>query len=209
MAGWDYNRSFCFPLLGRSAGTLVSCRLGLPNDLAHAPSTAHGQQLAIGNTIRVRLSQSTEPKRRWTKATVVRMTLDTLWYQARGSVLPMPMDNAVIQRRSFQNHERLGLGIGGVVGGVIGAVVGASMGRGDEFKTVYSNCTLMGDCRTAEYKQINSSTDDILRGSVVGALLGAGVGGLIGKAVKRWQTVELEQVMIGDGNLAVSLSIRR
>ena len=63
--------------------------------------------------------------------------------------------------------------------------------------------------RTGEYRQTGSYTDDIMRASVVGLLLGAGVGGLIGRAVKRWQTVELDEVMIRDGNLAVSLHIQR
>ena len=57
--------------------------------LAQAPLTAHGQQLVAGDTIRVKPSRSTEPKRqwtvkqpvpRWTEGTVVRLTPDTLWY---------------------------------------------------------------------------------------------------------------------------------
>ena len=42
-----------------------------------------------------------------------------------------------------------------------------------------------------------------------GALIGGGLGHLLGKAVGRWETVELDQIRAKDGNLGVSVSIRR
>lgn len=50
--------------------------------LVHPPSTAFGQQLVSGDAIRVRPSESTESGRQWTDGIVVRVTSDTLWYQA-------------------------------------------------------------------------------------------------------------------------------
>ncbi len=76
--------------------------------LTHAPSTAHSQQLATGDTIRVRPSQSTEAGRQWTDATVDRLTPDTLWYQSRGTVSPMSVDNADIQRPTLRDHRLRG-----------------------------------------------------------------------------------------------------
>ena len=40
-------------------------------------------------------------------------------------------------------------------------------------------------------------------------MTGGGLGYVVGKALGRWETVELDQVMIGDGNLAVSMRIVR
>ena len=66
--------------------------------LAHAPLTAHGQQLVAGDTIRVRASQSTDPDPQWTDATVARLTPDTLWYRSSDIVSPILIDNAEIRR---------------------------------------------------------------------------------------------------------------
>ena len=75
--------------------------------LAHAPSTAHGQQLVAGDAIRVRASQSTEPDRQWIDATVARLTPDTLWYQSDDIVSPISIDNAEIRRRTHTKIFRL------------------------------------------------------------------------------------------------------
>ena len=54
--------------------------------LAHAPLTALGQELAAGDTIRLRPSQSTGTARGWSEGSVVRLAPDTLWYRSSGSV---------------------------------------------------------------------------------------------------------------------------
>ena len=82
----------------------------------------NGVQVVAGDTIRVRASQSTEPGRQWTEATMVRLTPDSLWYESSGNVSPMSMDNADIQRPTFRNHRWAGLAIGAVAGGAVGGL---------------------------------------------------------------------------------------
>ena len=80
--------------------------------LAHAASTAHGQQLVFGDAIRVRASEG-----QWTEATMVRMTPDTLWYRSNDIVSPILIDNAEIRRPTHRNHQWTGLAIGALTGG--------------------------------------------------------------------------------------------
>ena len=182
--------------------------------LVHAPSTAHGQQLVAGETIRVKPSRSTEPERqwavkqavpRWTEATVVRLTPDTLWYQSSGNVSPISMDIADIQRPTHRDHRVAGAVIGGVTVGAISALIGHKE---------YS--PRVGDCGSG-WNFFCSATkpNPLSRGEQTAliAALGASVGGYLGyhagKLLGHWATVELDQVMIGDGNLAVSMRIVR
>ena len=85
--------------------------------LAHAPSTAHGQQLTAGDMIRVRASQPSGTERGWAEGSVDRLTPDTLWYQSGGSVSAMSWDNVELERSTFQNHGLRGLAIGALAGG--------------------------------------------------------------------------------------------
>ena len=94
--------------------------------MAGAPSTARGRQLVAGDAIRVRASQSTEPDPQWTDATVVRLTPDTLWYQANDIVSPISIDNVELERPSLRNHRWAGLGIGALAGGAVGALAAYS-----------------------------------------------------------------------------------
>lgn len=179
--------------------------------LAHAPSTAHGQQLVAGDTIRVRASQSTGRGRGWTEGSVVRLASDTLWYQASGTVLPISVDGTQIQRPAFRNHRWSGLAIGAAAGGAIGASV--ALAYSEPLENLSRSCSILSFVCPGELGDAlvpaNSRSKKTATGAVGGALIGGGLGYLFGKALGRWETVELDQVMIGDGNLAVSLSIRR
>ena len=55
----------------------------------------------------------------------------------------------------------------------------------------------------------NSRAGETVTHAVAGALIGGGLGYVVGMLLGRWETVELDQVVVGDGNLAVSMRIRR
>ncbi len=178
---------------------------------ANAPSTAQGQQLVAGDAVRVSAPQSREPSPPWIEGTVVRVKPDTLWYEARGSVSSISVDNVEIQRPTFRDRRWAGLGIGALAGGAVGALAAYSSfeprfgyedGLGDFI------CLLFG-CDPGPQVQVNSRAEETAGGAVVGALTGGALGFFVGKVLGRWETVELDQVMIGDGNLAVSMRIRR
>ena len=182
--------------------------------VAQARSTAHSQQLVAGEAIRVRDSQSTEPDPQWTDATVVRLTPDTLWYQSGGSVSATSLDNVELKRPTFRNHRWAGLGIGALAGGAVGALAAYSSFEprfGYEDGVGAFICLLFGfgRCDPGPQVQVNSRTEETAGGAVVGALTGGALGFFVGKVLGRWETVELDQVNFGAGNLAVSMSIRR
>ena len=189
--------------------------------LVLAPSTARSQQFVAGDTIRVKPSGSIEPERkwaveqprpRWTEGTVVRVTPDTVWYQSSGNVSPISMDIANIQRPTHRDHRVAGAVIGGVVGGVVGALIGYSSfepeyklqggfgASGGGFVCALNGCNI---------PQSNSRAGDTANVAIAVGGTAAIVGYLIGKAVGRWETVQLDQVAIAPGNLAVSMRIRR
>jgi hypothetical protein len=179
--------------------------------LAHAPSTAYGQQLAAGDTIRVRASQSAEPGHQWIEATVVRLTPDTLWYEASGSALAMSLDNAEMRRATDRNHRWRGLGIGALAGGAVGALAAYSS---FEPRFVYEDpgCLLLAIfvlCDPGPQVQVNSQGEETVSGAVGGALIGGALGFFAGKALGHWETVELDQLTVRDGSLAVSMRVRR
>jgi outer membrane lipoprotein SlyB len=45
-------------------------------------------------------------------------------------------------------------------------------------------------------------------GAFYGALIGGTLGYVVGRGLGRWETVEIDQVTVGDGALSFSLSIR-
>ncbi len=59
------------------------------------------------------------------------------------------------------------------------------------------------------FTPVNSQTDETVTYVLGGALIGGGLGYVVGMLLGRWETVELDQVMVGDGSLAVSMRIRR
>ena len=198
----------------------IVTNVSVPKD--GAPSTAHGQQLAAGGTICVRPSQSpepggqwtVEPESRWTEATVVRLTPDSLWYESGGDVAALSVDGVEARQPTLKDQRWLGMGLGGVLGGVIGAVVGTSISPGDQFYPTYpesSNCGWGSwGCNLGPlvYEQYDSSTDDIVGSAVVGVLIGGGLGWVIGRTVRRWETVDLAQVTVGNGRLGLSVSVQ-
>ena len=169
--------------------------------LAHAPLTAHGQQLVAGDTIRVRASQSTDPDPQWTDATVARLTPDTLWYRSNDIVSPILIDNAEIRRPTHRDRRLAGLAIGAVAGVVVGGMAAYASYEprfcSDSF--LFSSCS----------GQANSRAGDTALGAFSGARYGGGLGFLVGLLLGRWETVEIDQITVEAGNLAVSLSIQR
>ena len=185
--------------------------------LVHAPSTAHGQQLVTGDAIRVRPSQSTEPGRQLTEATVDRLTSDTLWYQSGGSVSAMSWDNVELQRSTFQNHGLRGLAIGAVAGGAIGGLAAYvifeprySSGRparvclGGALDVFPSN-----GCDAVAPVLLNNRAGDTILGAFAGALIGGGLGYLVGRTLGHWEAVELDRLTVGSGALSLSFRIQR
>lgn len=175
--------------------------------LAHA-SIAHGQLLVAGDTIRVKASQSTEAERGWTEATVDRLTPDTLWYRSRGSVSPMSMDNADIQRYTFRDYRWGGAQLGGLAGGAIGGLVG-HLRFEPELVEFRKTCTSLVPSLCDEFRQTNSGLLASIKGAAAGALVGGMVGWFVGRTAGRWETVDIDQITTGDGTLSLSLRIRR
>ena len=168
--------------------------------LAHVPSTVYGQQLVAGDAIRVRASQSTEPDRQWIDATVARLTPDTLWYQSDDIVSPISIDNAEIRRPTHRNHQWLGLAIGAVAGVAVGGLAAYA-----SYEPRFCSGFFFSSCSG----QTNSRAGDTAIGAANGVRYGAGLGFLVGMLLGRWETVELDQLTVGDGSLAVSMRIRR
>ena len=56
---------------------------------------------------------------------------------------------------------------------------------------------------------VNSRAEETATGAVGGALIGGGLGYVVGMLLGRWETVELDQLTVGDGSLVVSMHIRR
>jgi len=179
--------------------------------LAHVPSTAHGQQLVTGDAIRVRASRSTEPDPQWTDATVVRLTPDTLWYQAGSSVSAISTDNVELKRPTFQNRRWAGLWIGALAGGAVGALAAYSsfeprFGHEDGFGALIG---LLFGADPGPEVQVNSRAEETAGGAVGGALIAGTAGFFVGKMLGRWETVELDQLTLGGGALSLSFRIRR
>ena len=182
--------------------------------LAHGPSPAHGQQLVAGDMIRVRASQSTGTGRGWTEGSVVRLAPDTLWYQSSGSVSAMSWDDVELKRRTLRNHRWSGLAIGAVAGGAIGALVAlVDFEPTSPLENLSLSCSILSFVcpheRVDPLVPANSRAEEAATRAIGGALIGGGLGYVVGMLLGRWETVELDQVMVGDGNLAVSMRIRR
>lgn len=174
--------------------------------LAHAPSTAHSQQLVTGDTIRVRPLQSTEPGRQWTDATVARLAPDTLWYRSRDTLSPMLLDNADIQLPTFRDHRWAGARLGGLAGGAVGALV-SYLGFEPEIGPAECGYAItLGLCRAP--RQINSGLIASTKGAAAGALIGGMVGWFVGRTAGRWESVEVDQITARDGALSLSFRIR-
>ena len=182
--------------------------------LVNAVSTAHGQQLIAGDMIRVRASQSTGTGRGWTEGSVVRLAPDTLWYQSSGGVSAMSWDNVELKRPTFRNHRWSGLGIGAAAGGAIGALV--ALVNFEPTEKLSLSCSILFFVCSDEFVDsvdpavpVNSRTGEAATGAVAGALIGGGLGYVVGNLLGRWETVQIDQLMIRDGSLAVSMRIRR
>lgn len=174
--------------------------------VAHIPSIAHGQELATGDTIRLRAYQSTEPGPGWIEGAVVRLTPDTLWYRSRGSVQPMSFGNAQIERSTFRDHRWGGTQLGVLAGGVVGGLVGfLTFER--EFAPV--DCMAIFQELCPPPRQTNLGLVAGARGAAAGALIGGVVGWFVGRRAGRWETVELDPITTRAGALSLSLRIRR
>ena len=181
--------------------------------LAHAPSPAHGQ-LVAGDVIRIKASQSTGTGRGWSEGSVVRLAPDTLWYQSSGSVSALSWDDVELERATLRNHRWSGLAIGAAAGGAIGAFV-ALVNSEPTFplEGLSLGCSLLSFACPVDFANPftpdKSQTGETVTYVLGGALIGGGLGYVVGRLLGRWETVELDQVIVGDGSLAVSMSIRR
>ena len=183
--------------------------------LVNAPSIALGQQLVAGDMIRVRASQRTGTGREWTQGSVVRLAPDTLWYQSSGGVSAMSWDNVELKRPTFRNHRWSGLGIGAAAGGAIGALV--ALVNFEPTEKLSLSCSILFficsnelvDPLVDHLVPVHSRAEETATGAVRGALIGGGLGYVVGMLLGRWETVELDQITVGAGSLAVSMNIRR
>lgn len=177
--------------------------------LATAPSTAHAQQLVVGDMIRVRASSATGMERGWNEARVVRLAPDTLWYQSNGSALARSWDNVELKRPTFGDRRWSGLGIGAVTGGAIGALVALVDFSPENLSLGCAILTLI--CPEELVLPLvpeSSRARETVVGAVTGALIGGGLGYVVGRMLGHWETVELDQVIVGQGGLGLSFSIR-
>lgn len=165
--------------------------------LAQAPSTAYGQQLFAGD------------------ATVTRLTPVILWHQSDHIITSRSIGPAEIRRATHRDHRWSGLAIGAVAGGTIGALVGLG-----NFEPLSYPGNLSLSCSVLSFVCPDDLVDPLVEadsrpdehtttGIVAGALIGGGLGFLVGKMLGHWETVELDQLTVAAGNVAVSMRIRR
>ena len=113
------------------------------------------------------------------------------------------MDNADIQRSMHGDSRWVGLVAGGVALGAVGALVGYS-----GYEPKITHCfTGFGGSPCSH--QLNSRFEDTANAALALGGIGAGLGYLLGRTVGRWETVELDQITVGAGNVAVSMRIVR
>ncbi len=190
-----------------SAGNLWSYSLFFGSILlATVPSTAHGQRFDARDTIRVKSPGSLTHK--WTEVTLVRLTADTLWYESPGGVSWLPMANAQIQRSTHQDRRVAGTVIGIVAGGAAGAWIAHATFE-PEFHHSSLGGALVCAINNCTPPQSNSRSTVTAEGALVGAVLGGGIGYLIGKAAGRWETVEIDQIAARNGAFSMSLRVMR
>jgi hypothetical protein len=116
----------------------------------------------------------------------------------------MSVDQADIQRPTLRDHRVRGAQFGGLAGAAVGGLIAYSRFE-PEIETGPTKCTGF-NCRQPQ--QTNSGLVASIKGAAAGILIGGTLGWFVGRALGQWETVELAQLMIGDGNLAVSLRIR-
>ena len=121
----------------------------------------------------------------------------------------MSWDKVELKRPTSGDRRWSGLGVGASAGGAIGALV-ALVDFSPENLSL--GCAILSlvcpEDLVVSLVPANSRARETVVGAVGGALLGGGLGYVVGMLFGRWETVGLDQVMIGDGNLAVSLSLR-
>jgi len=136
---------------------------------------------------------------------MLRLTPDTVWYQSSGNVSPISMDiaNIQIQRATHRDHRVAGA----VIGGVTGATVLGLFGHSVWSPVVKENNDCFLFCATEPNPFSRGAQTAIF--AALGALTGGWLGLIVGEKLGNWEAVELNQITVGDGNLAVSISIRR
>ena len=123
-------------------------------------------------------------------------------------------DNVELKRSTSRNHRWSGLAIGAVGGGAIGALVAlVDFDPTSPLENLSLGCSILAFVCPNELVgplvPANSLAEEIATRAIGGALIGGGLGYVVGMLLGRWETVELDQIMVGDGNLAVSMRIRR
>ena len=123
----------------------------------------------------------------------------------------MSWDNVELKRPTFRNHRWSGLAIGAAAGGAIGALV--VLASSEPLQNLLLSCSILSfvcpDELVDPLVPVRSHAKETATGAVAGALVGGTLGFFVGKQLGRWETVELDQLTIRDGSLAVSMRIRR
>ena len=123
----------------------------------------------------------------------------------------MAWDNVELKRATGRNRGWSGLGIGAAAGGAIGALV--AVVNFDPVGRLTLTCSLLSfvcpDDVVDPLTPVNSRARETAIGVFRGALVGGGLGYIVGRMFGRWETVELDQLVISGGSLAVGIRVRR
>jgi uncharacterized protein YcfJ len=128
-----------------------------------------------------------------------------------GDAIRVRLTPDTLKRPSFRDHRWSGLALGAVAGGAGGALV--ALAYSEPLENLSFGCSILSSVCPDEIVDprvpVNSQAQETVTGAVVGALIGGAAGYFIGRHLGHWETVELDRAMIGDGNVALSFSIRR
>jgi hypothetical protein len=148
----------------------------------------------------------------WSAVELIELTADSVRYMADGAPKVLPLDGLDIGLRG--DRRWAGLALGGGAGAIAGAIIGAAINPGDEFVRYDPDvqCVgILGPCsggrgRVAT-RQINSPTDDVVGGAIMGALAGGALGWAIGKSINRWEAIPLDRLIVSPSTVSVVIGV--
>ena len=189
--------------------------------LLHLPTRANGQQppLSAGTPIGIRTAAPSTGEAwlmgvggPWSTVELVEVTADSLRFVSEGSTKVVPLKGLDVGLQG--NRRWAGFAVGVAVGAIAGGVIGASTNPGDEFVQYdpdvecagfFGPCT--GSRGRVATRQVNSPTDDIVGGLVLGGLAGGALGWAVGQGIKRWRAIPIEELLVTPSSVAVSLEV--